>query len=74
MDIKNLANMKLSDFENVGKDQYNKGFSAALATVVKLLASQICEDYNADGVCEHDKCPALYDLSEGMETVRRSIN
>lgn len=73
MDFNNLANMKLTDFENIGKDQYNKGFSEALATVVKLLSSQICEDYNADGTCEHDKCPAFYELSEGISAVRGNL-
>lgn len=66
--------MKLSDFENIGKDQYNKGFGAALTTVVNLLGSQICEDYNADGSCEHEKCSVLYDLSEGLEAVKRNLD
>ena len=74
MDISNLANMKLSDFENIGKDEYNKGFRAALVTTIGLLANQICEDYNADGVCEHDKCPVLYELSEGLSSVKNNIN
>lgn len=73
MDINNLANMKISDFENIGKDQYNKGFSAALTTVIKLLANQICEDFNADGECQHDVCKAYYDLSEGLEAVRGNL-
>jgi hypothetical protein len=74
MDINNLANMKLSDFENIGKDQYNKGFGAALGTVVKLLSNQICEDYHADGSCEHDKCSTLYELSEGLESAKRNLD
>lgn len=74
MDISNLANMKLSDFQNIGKDEYNKGFRDALATTIGLLANQICEDYNADGICEHDKCVVLYDLSEGLSSVKNNIN
>jgi hypothetical protein len=74
MDINNLANMKLSDFENIGKDQYNKGFGAALTTVVKLLGNQVCEDYNADGTCEHDKCSTLNELAEGLEAVKRNLD
>lgn len=70
MDFNNIANMKLTDFENIGKDQYNKGFSEALAIVVKLLSGQICEDYNADGECSHDGCQKLYELSEGISSVR----
>jgi hypothetical protein len=73
MDINNLASMKLSDLENIGKDQYNKGFSDALGTVIKLLSNQICEEYNMDGVCKHDKCLVMYELSEGLEVVRRSF-
>jgi hypothetical protein len=70
MDINNLANMRLSDFENIGKDQYNKGFVAALTVVTKLLSDQICEDFLADGVCEHDGCSKFYELSEGISLVK----
>ncbi len=73
MDINSLANMKLTDFENIGKEQYNKGFVAALSTVVKLLSNQICEDYNADGTCEHDKCAAFFELSEGLSSAKNNI-
>lgn len=73
MDINNLANMKLSDFEQIGKAEYNKGFAAALVTVIKLLGNQICEDYNADGECAHDKCSVLYELSEGLSLVKGNI-
>jgi hypothetical protein len=74
MDINNFANMKLSDFENIGKDQYNKGFAEALGTVVRLLANQICEDFNMDNTCEHEKCSTLYELSEGLEAVKRNLD
>lgn len=73
MDINNLANMKLSDFENIGKDQYNKGFKDALETVIKLLASQVCEDFNADNECEHMACLSMYDLSNGLSAVKDNI-
>lgn len=73
MDINSIANMKLSDFENIGKDQYNKGFVAALTTVVKLLDNQICEDYNADGQCPHDKCSAFFELSEGLSSAKNNV-
>lgn len=74
MDINNLANMKLTDFENIGKAEYNKGFAAALTTVIKLLGNQICEDYNADGECEHnDKCSTLYELSEGLSAAKGNM-
>lgn len=73
MDINNLANMKLSDFENIGKDQYNKGFVAALVVVTKLLADQICEDFLADGLCEHDGCIKFSELSEGISSVKNSM-
>lgn len=73
MDFNNLANMKLTDFENIGKDQYNKGFLEALNVVTRLLSAQICEDYNADSSCQHDKCPTLYELSEGIASVKNNI-
>lgn len=73
MDFNNIANMKLSDFENIGKDQYNKGFRAALETVIKLLDSQICEDYLADTACEHDACQKISNLAEGLSGVKNNI-
>lgn len=73
MDISNLANMKLSDFEQIGKLEYNKGFRAALETVIKLLDSQICEDYLADTECEHDGCPKMSQLAEGLSGVKNNI-
>lgn len=73
MDVNNLANMKLTDFENLGKDQYNKGFRAALETVVKLLDMQICEDYMADGICDHDGCQKIASLGEGISNVKNNI-
>lgn len=65
--------MRMADFENLGKAEYNKGFSAALTIVTKLLSNQICEDYNADGVCEHDKCQTLYELSEGISAAKANL-
>ena len=73
MDFSNMANMKLSDFENMGKMEYDKGFGAALATVAKLLSSRICEDYNADGACGHSECDVLNELSEGIEAAKRNL-
>lgn len=73
MDINNLANMKLSDFEQIGKAEYNKGFRAALETVIKLLDSQTCEDYLADGTCDHDGCPKMATLAEGISGVKNNI-
>jgi hypothetical protein len=66
-DFSNLANMKLSDFENIGQTKYNEGFRAALLTVTKLLQTRICEDYNADGMCEHEVCPQNQQLVEGLD-------
>ncbi|MEY4331462.1 MAG: hypothetical protein RLZZ196_200 [Bacteroidota bacterium] len=73
MEFNNLANMKLSDFENIGKAEYNKGFSAALTTVIKLLDSQICENYLADDTCEHDACSKISQLAEGLSNVKNNI-
>ena len=73
MDFNNIANMKLSDFENIGKDQYNKGFRAALETVIKLLDSQICEDFNADNKCSHDGCTKFSQLADGISGVKNNI-
>lgn len=69
-----IANMKLSDFENIGQAKYNEGFKNALTTVVKLLNSRICEDYNADGACEHELCKQNDELSNGIEGVIRSVS
>ena len=73
MDFTNMANMKMSDFENIGKAEYNKGFRAALETVIKLLDTQICEDYLADTVCDQDGCAKICTLAEGMSGVKNNI-
>jgi hypothetical protein len=73
MDISNFANMKLSDFEQIGKVEYNKGFRAALETVIKLLDSQICEDYLADTACDDDGCAKISTLAEGLSGVKNNI-
>ena len=74
MEFNNLANMRMSDFENIGKAEYNKGFAAALQTVIKLLDTQICENYLADGVCDHDGCAKISQLAEGLMNVKNNIN
>lgn len=66
--------MKLSDFENIGKAEYNKGFGDALSTVIKLLDNQICFDHKADGVCEHSLCHGNAELMEGLEGARRNLS
>ena len=73
MDFSNLANMKISDFESLGQAKYNEGFKNALETVVRLLDSQICEDYLADDTCEHDGCPKIAQLAEGIINVKNNI-
>jgi hypothetical protein len=73
MDISNFANMKLSDFEQIGKVEYNKGFRAALETVIKLLDTQVCEDYLADTACDHDGCAKISTLAEGISGVKNNI-
>jgi hypothetical protein len=73
MDINNIANMRLSDFEQIGKAEYNKGFRAALETVIKLLDTQVCEDYMADTACDHDGCPKISSLAEGLAGVKNNI-
>jgi hypothetical protein len=73
VDINNLANMRLSDFEQIGKAEYNKGFRAALETVIKLLDQQVCEDFLADDVCDHDGCTKFSALSQGIITVKNNI-
>lgn len=65
--------MKLTDFEQIGKIEYNKGFKAALETVTTLLDKQICEDFLADDVCEHDGCGKFSALAQGIITVKNNI-
>ncbi len=73
MDINNLANMRLSDFEQICKAEYNNGFRAALETVIKLLDQQVCEEFLADDTCDHDGCPKFSALSQGIITVKNNI-
>jgi hypothetical protein len=73
MDIKSLANMRLSDFEQIGKAEYDKGFKASLEIVIKLLDKQICENFMADNECEHDGCLKFSELADGLSTVKNNI-
>jgi hypothetical protein len=73
MDFSNMANMKLTDFEQLGKVEYNKGFRAALETVIKVLDAKSCDDFKTDGECEHDVCAYTSELSEGLMGVKNNI-
>ena len=73
MDFNNLANMKLTDFENMGKEHYNKGFKDALSVVIKILDKSICEDYIADGECEHQVCPHNTEIVSGLKNAQINI-
>ena len=74
MDFNNIANMKLSDFENWGQAEYNKGYKAALETMSKLLSAKICEDFNADGVCDDQLCAQNSDISNGLDMAIANIS
>lgn len=74
MDFSSMANMKLTDFENLGKIEYDKGFKAALLTVIKVVNNRICFDYNADGTCEHQVCFSNAELVEGLESALRNLD
>ena len=71
--MNSLANMRLADFEQLGKQEYNKGFAAALTAVIKLLDTRVCEDFNADGSCEHDACPKIAELAEGIINAKNNV-
>lgn len=73
MDFNNIANMKLADFEKWGQTEYNKGYKAALITMSKLLSDKICEDFNADGKCEHDLCKQNFEISNGLDKAISNI-
>ncbi len=73
MDLNNLANIRLSDFEQIGKAEYNKGFRAALETVTKLLDKQVCDTWLIEGSCDHDGCSKFAELSQGIITVKNNI-
>ena len=73
MDINNLANMRLSDFEQMGQKEYNRGFRVALETVIKILDKQPCDTYRADDECEHEACGYASQLAEGLMSVKNNI-
>ena len=73
MDINNIANMRISDFEQIGKAEYDKGFKAALEIVIKLLDKQICEDFMADTECSHDGCTKFSELADGISGVKNNM-
>lgn len=74
MDFNNIANMKLSDFENWGQAEYNKGYKAALETMSKLLSAKICEDFNADGACDHQLCAQNFEIANGLDKAIANIS
>ena len=74
MDINNLANMRLADFQQLGQVEYNKGFRAALETVIKILDKKPCDDYQADNICEHGECAYSAELATGLMSVKNNIN
>jgi hypothetical protein len=74
MDFNNIANMKLSDFENWGQAEYNKGYKAALETMSKLLSAKICEDFNADGACDHQLCVQNFEIANGLDKAIANIS
>jgi len=73
MDINSLANMRLEDFSKIGEQEYNRGFRAALETVIKILDKKSCENYLADNECEHDTCAYAAELAEGLMGVKNNI-
>jgi hypothetical protein len=73
MDINSLANMRLEDFSKIGEQEYNKGFRAALETVIKILDKKPCDDFQADNVCEHGECAYAAELAEGLMGVKNNI-
>jgi hypothetical protein len=73
MDINNLANMRLEDFNKIGEQEYNRGFLSALETVIKILDKKPCDDYKADNECEHETCAYAAELAEGLMGVKNNI-
>jgi hypothetical protein len=73
MDINSLGNIRLSDFEQLGAQEYNRGFRVALETVIKILDKKPCEDYVADNECEHDVCQYAAELAEGLMNVKNKV-
>ena len=74
MDIKSLANMRLEDFNKIGEQEYNRGFRAALETVIKILDKKPCDDYQADNICEHGECAYAAELATGLMGVKNNIH
>jgi hypothetical protein len=73
MDINNFANMRLEDFNKIGEQEYNRGFRAALETVIKILDKKPCDDYQADNECEHGECAYAAELAGGLMSVKNNI-
>jgi hypothetical protein len=73
MDLNNLGNIRLSDFEQLGVKEYNRGFIVALETVIKILDKKPCDDYKADNLCEHDVCGYAAELAEGLMGVKNNV-
>jgi len=73
MDINNLANMRLTDFEQLGKAQYNSGFVAAMDAMIKLLEDQTEENCIAGESCSDPGYDKMLEIIEGLKIARLNL-
>jgi hypothetical protein len=73
MDINNLANMRLADFEQLNKAQYDKGFVAAMDAMIKLLESQTEDNCVAGENCSDPGYDKMLEILEGLKIARSNL-
>jgi hypothetical protein len=73
MDINSLANMRLTDFEQLNKAQYDKGFAAAMDAMTKLLESQIADNCLAGEGCSDPGYDKMAEILEGLKVARLNL-
>ena len=73
MDINSLANMRLTDFEQLNKAQYDKGFAAAMDAMIKLLEGQIEDNCLAGESCSDAGYDKMAEILEGLKVARSNL-
>ena len=66
--------MRLADFEQMGKIQYNNGFKAAMEAVIKLMEQQIPEECLNDDNCSDPGYAKMQEVLEGIKLAKSNIS
>lgn len=73
MDMNKLANMRLTDFEQLTKAQYNEGYGAAMDTMIRVLEEQLSENCIAGEGCSDPGYDKMEEILTGLKTARSRL-